>query len=59
MCADVAPIVLRLRKGKQLAPGPFHMGRVQPWVNVGALLYILFSTVCKPSTLRCLSSHAM
>ena len=45
MCADVMPIVLRLRKGKQLAPGPFNMGRVQPWVNVGALIYILFSTV--------------
>ena len=45
MCADVAPIVLRLRKGKQFAPGAFHMGRVQPWVNVGALLFILFSTV--------------
>ena len=48
LCADVAPIVLRLRKGKQFAPGAFHMGRVQPWVNAGALLFILFSTVRAP-----------
>ena len=57
VCADVAPIVLRLLKGRQLAPGPFTMGRLQPWVNVGALLYILFSTV-SISHITCSSSHA-
>ena len=41
--ADVAPIVLRLMKGKDLTPGTFSMGWAQPWVNAGAVAFILFS----------------
>ena len=43
--ADVAPIVLRLMKGKDLTPGTFSMGCAQPWVNTGAVVYVVFSTV--------------
>ena len=51
LCADVAPIVLRMWKGRKFTPGPYSMGHAQPWVNVGALIYILVSTVS-------LSQHA-
>lgn len=45
LCADAVPIVLRIVYRQRFEAGPFKLGRLQPFLNVLALLWIALIVV--------------
>ena len=45
MRADAVPILLRLIFHKNFTPGPFKLGRAQPFINIIAIVWLTFSLV--------------